>query len=385
MELRAARSGRHAHERGRRPCLHRQSRRRADDDAAPQATDKRADGVDEHVGGRASTGSGRSVRRRRRRRSAGPRRAARRSGRRSRPARCCAARRARPTGRARRAGRANRQRQRARSAVGERVAARAGGLALAFQDRLRAGEQLDRHQLLDHRAARCPARRGRRRGVDQGRVRADPADPQAGPERLAHRADRDHGLARRVERGDGRLGRAVEVQADDRLVDDQRRPRRAGQRDEPLAVRGAHREAGRVLVVGDQVRERGRGLAERRGEHLDVPAVVEHRHGHGPRAARTHGVERGGVGRVLDDDAIARAGQHAQEQRQRVQRARGRRGSGRPSSARPAATDTRRSPRAAPAARRRRSPGRAGAAGARRWPRPARRAGRRRARRWPRS
>ena len=41
--------------------------------------------------------------------------------------------------------------------------------------------------------------------ADQRRVRADPADPQAGPERLAHRADRDHGLAAGVERGDGAL------------------------------------------------------------------------------------------------------------------------------------------------------------------------------------
>ena len=154
-----------------------------------------------------------------------------------------------------------------------------------------------------------------------------------------------------------RCGLAVEVQADDRLVHDQRRPRRARQSDQPLAVLGRHRQAGRVLVVGDQVRQPRIRLAERRREHLEVPAVVEHRHRDGPGARSAHGVERRGVGRVLDDahdprDRTARAGAAST----RAARRRSRR-SGRPWWARRAATDTRRSPRAAPAARRRRSPG----------------------------
>ena len=77
-----------------------------------------------------------------------------------------------------------------------------------------------------------------------------------------------------------------------------------------------HRQPGRVLVVGDQVREPRRGLAQRRREHLEVPAVVEQRHRHRPRADGADGVERRGVGRVLDEHAVARAGEHAQQQRE---------------------------------------------------------------------
>ena len=110
-----------------------------------------------------------------------------------------------------------------------------------------------------------------------------------------------------AETGSGRIG-TVEVQAGDGLVDHQRRPRRAGERDELLALGGGHREPGRVLVVGDHVRERGRGLAQRRRQHLQVPAVREHRHRHRPGADRPDRVERRRIARVLDQHAVAGAG-----------------------------------------------------------------------------
>jgi len=148
-------------------------------------------------------------------------------------------------------------------------------------------------------------------------VGADPADAQAGPEELAHRADGDHGF---VEGGGGWERVAFEGQIGDRLVDDERRAGRAREGDQLLAVGGREREAGGVLVVEDQVGEPGRCLAQGCGEHLEVPAVLEHRHRNGPRAGGADRVKCGRVGRMLDQHAVAGPREHAQQQGERVQR-----------------------------------------------------------------
>ena len=232
-------------------------------------------------------------------------------------------------------------------------------------------------------AARAAARR-----LHERRVRADPADPQAGPERLAHRADRDHGLAVGIERGDRRRRLARRRGAGPTIVSSITSGVRVARASATSRSRSAarHRQPGRVLVVGDHVREPRRGLAQRRREHVQVPAAGQHRHRH--RAGRRR-----------------RGRRRAPPGRSGARRARGRRG---PASTRsssvnacraPAVTSTCSGAVGAPRARQvrgdrraqHRQPGgvvaraRADAAGARRWRPRARRAARPRAPRWPRS
>jgi hypothetical protein len=137
-----------------------------------------------------------------------------------------------------------------RQCRGQRVATGAKQLALAGQDVVGLLEQLGRHELLDHRAGQVERGAGRDEAVDRGRGGADPADAQAAPVALAHRAGHDRGLARGVEGGDGRRRAAVEVKLGHRLVDRQRGAGGAGERDEPLAIPVRQREPGRVVVIG---------------------------------------------------------------------------------------------------------------------------------------
>ena len=185
--------------------------------------------------------------------------------------------------------------------------------------------------------------------------------------------------------GAGAGAAVVEPDLRERLVDDQRGARRARQGDEALALAVRQRQAGRVVVVRDHVREPRRGLAQRRRVHLEVPAVRAQRDRHRPRADGADRVERVRIGRVVDEHAVAGAGEHAQQERERVLRARGHEHLVRCGRRAAAGRGARRRRRAAPAGRARRSPGRAGAAAARRSPRRARGAARPPARRWPRS
>ena len=232
--------------------------RAPDSVTARQATAKPGGGVLAAPAPGGCTAGARSARTRRRRRSAGRRRGAGRSGRRSRRARCCAARRARPRARGRRAG-ARSARPGAARAARRRSASRRARAAARWRSRIGvgAGEQLDRHQLLEHRAGDVERGAGGGEALHERRVRAHPADPQAGPEGLAHRADRDHGLAGRVERGDRQRAASPPSRCRPAIASSITSGVRVARASATSRSRsaGGHREPGRVLVVGDQVGE----------------------------------------------------------------------------------------------------------------------------------
>ena len=105
--------------------------------------------------------------------------------------------------------------------------------------------------------------------VHQFGGRAHPANPQPAPDRLGQRTDRDHGG---VERG-GRRPRAGEAQLDERLVDDDGRAGMPGAGGARRVAALADKRAGRIVEVGDQERQSGQGLAQRRLQFTHLPAV----------------------------------------------------------------------------------------------------------------
>jgi hypothetical protein len=77
------------------------------------------------------------------------------------------------------------------------------------------------------------------------------------------------------------------------------------------------------VEVRDQVREPRRCLAQGHRAHVEVPPAGQHRHGHRAGADRADRVERVRIRRVVDHHAVAGAGEHAQQQGERVLRPRG--------------------------------------------------------------
>ena len=190
---------------------------------------------------------------------------------------------------------------------------------MGVEQRVGVGEQLGGDELLDDRARHVDARTREPEPLHERRARADPADPQAGPERLAHRADRDDGVAGGVVRGH-RRGRRASARGAARPSSrrHERRPRRARERDELLAVARRQRVTGRVVEVGDRYASRGAAWRSVAAHMSRSQPSAEHRHGHRPGADRADRVERVRIRRVVDHHAVARSGQHAQQQHERV-------------------------------------------------------------------
>ena len=105
---------------------------------------------------------------------------------------------------------------------------------------------------------------------DQRLGGAHPADPQAAPDALAQRADRDHGIGVRGQRRRGR--HAGESQLAEHLVVDQRDSGlRRGPHQGPPGQRGQHR-AGRIVKGGDHV---GQGYPVAAAPPLARAALLE--------------------------------------------------------------------------------------------------------------
>ena len=269
---------------------------------------------------------GRSARTRRRRRSAGRRRGARRGGRRRGE-----------RGAARRVELDPQRQAAARDveAPGREVLAQRGGEACrGARGRRRAGARGRRRRRPAARppsaarapGSRCRARRGRsaRRWTSAGLARTQPIRRPAQNVLLIEPiviTVSPSGSSAATGAGGSAPSRCRPATASSI---DERRARGAGERDELLAVGGRHREPGRVLVVGDHVREPRRGLAQRRRQHLEVPAVRQHRHRDGPGADR-RGSRRAPRGSSGARPARGRRGRTStrRSRRERVQRARG--------------------------------------------------------------
>ena len=133
--------------------------------------------------------------------------------------------------------------------------------------------------------------------------------------RLGQRPDRDYG---RVDRG-GRRGRAGEAEVDEGLVDDDGGAGAAGGAQHGASFGVCYQGSGRVVEVGDQVREPGRVLPKRCLQGFDVPATGRQRHRQQPCGARADRVDRARVGGQLGEDPVPGAGQQPEQQVKRVQ------------------------------------------------------------------
>ena len=126
------------------------------------------------------------------------------------------------------------------------------------------GQQPGQHELLEHRGAEVEAQPGLGQRVHLRVRRAQPAEPQAAPERLAGAADGDRVRGvRRERRAASPARRAPAPGAPRRRPATVRARRRCGGVLRPLLV--GHQVAGRVLEVRDQVGQPRRGLPQRRG------------------------------------------------------------------------------------------------------------------------
>ena len=135
-----------------------------------------------------------------------------------------------------------------------------------------------------------------------------PPDPQATPDALAERADRDHAVGVGGQRR--RHLHPGKRQIAEHLVVDQRDTgRRRGLHQRPPGERGQHR-AGRVVKGRDHVGEDGVLLA--RCGQVAEPDRQRTRHG----CLLPERLQRAGVGGSLDQHPVARCQQRAGEQRQ---------------------------------------------------------------------
>jgi hypothetical protein len=106
------------------------------------------------------------------------------------------------------------------------------------------------------------------------------------------------------------------------VVLEDREPVLARQGEQPVALLAREREAGRVLEVGDDVREGGLDAArEQRAQGLRVDAVGLEldRVQLGPAVAEVE--QRAVIGRALDDDLVARRDEGLEQERVRLHRA----------------------------------------------------------------
>ena len=157
--------------------------------------------------------------------------------------------------------------------------------------------------------------------ADQVRGADEVAHADAGADRLRERGGVDDGLgpAERQHRGE-RL--ALEAQLHVRVVLEDGEAVLAGQLEQPLALLERERAAGRVLEVGDDVRElRAGALAERHLErgHVDAVRLQWDRQDLGAELAERK--QRAVVGRRLDHHHVARLDQRLEQERVRLHRA----------------------------------------------------------------
>ncbi len=122
----------------------------------------------------------------------------------------------------------------------------------------------------------------------------------------------------------GAFGRGVEAEVDERLVDDDDGAGLVGDAQHVAPVLLGHQGARRVVEVGDEVGQTRRRLSQRRLELGDLPAAAGiHRDRDEARVVGPDGVEGSGIAGQFGEDPIARSGEQAQQQVERVQRAAG--------------------------------------------------------------
>ena len=182
-----------------------------------------------------------------------------------------------------------------RRVLGERLQQRVAALAQqrdARVDDLRpAGEQLERQQLLEHRAGHVDVGPHGGQLAHQPRVGADPAEPQPAPGRLAHRAERDHAAAGVVagERASAAAGRRCAARRSSRRRPRARRPARRRRRSRGAARRPSSGPVG-LWWSGIVTASRGAAALSVRSHAAGVPAVLPERdrdrRGSGRRAPR---------------------------------------------------------------------------------------------------
>jgi hypothetical protein len=125
-----------------------------------------------------------------------------------------------------------------------------------------------------------------------------------------------------VEREHRRERRAAEAQLDVRVVLEHDEVVLARELQEPVALLAGERVPGRVLEVGDDVRELGPQAAlEQLGERVHVDAVGLEVHRHDVRPALAQPEQRAVVGRALDDDGVVRLDERVEQERVRLHRA----------------------------------------------------------------